>query len=367
MIEVILITVAVLGTIGLVAALVLFIIAKLFTVKEDPRIAQVNELLPGANCGGCGFPGCSGMAVACVKAADEGSLEDLKCPAGGNECMKQIAALLGVEAKEHAAKVAVIRCNGTCENRPHVIKYDGALNCRIAHSTCQGETLCQYGCLGCGDCVSACSFGAIKMNTETGLPEVDYDKCGGCGSCAKSCPRNIIEIRLVDKDKTGMVVECVNKDKGAVAKKACLTACIGCGKCAQVCGSDAITIENNLAYIDVEKCTLCRACEEACPSASIIMLGKPRKEIKKNNATAKKADSNTNTVKEIKTTNVRPYSSPIKISFEAPLLPSQQYLLAGVVDLTPIAQATVSDNQQNSKTHSYDAPLLPSQQILLGK
>lgn len=369
MIEVILITVSVLGTIGLIAALVLFITAKFFTVKEDPRIAQVNELLPGANCGGCGFPGCSGMAVACVKAADEGSLGDLKCPAGGNECMQKIAALLGVEAKEQATKVAVVRCNGTCENRPHVIKYDGAMNCRIAHSTCQGETLCQYGCLGCGDCVNACSFGAIKINNETGLPEVDYDKCGGCGSCAKSCPRNIIEIRLVDKDKTGMVVECVNNDKGAAAKKACSSACIGCSKCVQVCGSDAITVENNLAYIDAEKCTLCRACEEACPSASIRMIGQPRKTIiKKNNvAPAKKAENDTNTAKEVKTTNIRPYPSPIKISFDAPLLPSQQYMLAGVIDLTPLAQSTVSDNQSQSKAHNYDAPLLPSQQILLGK
>lgn len=365
MTDVILITAFMLGAIGLISALVLFITAKLFTVKEDPRIAQVNEILPGANCGGCGFPGCSGMAAACVKAADHGNLGDLKCPAGGNECMKRIANILGVEAKAQAQRVAIIRCNGTCDNRPQIIKYDGIKNCHILHSTCQGETLCQYGCLGCGDCVSACNFGAIKMNKETGLPEIDYSKCGGCGACARNCPRNIIEVRLVDDDKTGMVVECVNKDKGAVAKKACSSACIGCGKCVQVCGSEAIILENNLAYIDAEKCTLCKACEEACPSSTITMIGKKRINNKKNKEIYQNLEKGTDT--SIKATNTRLCQSPIKINFDAPLLPSQQYLLAGVVDIVPLSTSKASDNTLYNKVHNFDATLLPSQQILLGK
>lgn len=359
--NVILIAVGVLGAIGLISALVLFLVSKKFAVKEDPRIAQVAAVLPGANCGGCGFPGCAGMAAACVKAADAGSLEGLSCPGGGQECMDKIAAILGVAASQSVPKLAVVRCNGTCENRPRVVLYDGVKNCKIANTTSRGETLCQYGCLGCGDCVEECKFDAIKMNAETGLPEVDRAKCTACGACAKACPRGIIEIRQVDKDKTGMVVECVNKDKGAVAQKACSVACIGCSKCVQVCGSEAITLENNLAYIDAAKCTSCRACEEACPKACIIMLGEPRKVIQKKPA-APKAETGAETPKQANT-NTRPYDKPIEVSFDAPLLPSQQYMLAGTVDLVP---SQTNNDKVEEVEHPYDAPLLPSQQILLG-
>ena len=368
MVNVILIAVLVLGAIGLISALVLFLIAKKFAVKEDPRIGQVAELLPGANCGGCGFPGCGGMAAACVKAADGGDLGGLACPVGGNECMAKIAAVLGLEVKASAPKVAVVRCNGNCENRPRVVKYDGVINCRIANTTCQGETMCQYGCLGCGDCVGACQFGAIQMNRETGLPEVDRSKCTGCGACAKACPRAIIEVRQVDESKVGMVVECVNKDKGAKAMKACAVACIGCGKCQQVCGSDAITVENNVAYIDAVKCTMCRACEEACPKGSIVMLGQPHKVVAKPVAkpaakAAATSGSDSAAASAAKPTNIKPYEGELKVDFNAPLLPSQQFLLHGTIDLTPAQSAGAS---AEAVKKSYDAPLLPSQQILLG-
>lgn len=369
MVNEILIAVLVLGAVGLAAALVLFLISKKFAVKEDPRIGQVAELLPGANCGGCGFPGCGGMAAACVKAADGGDLGGLSCPVGGNECMAKIAAALGLEAKAAAPKVAVVRCNGTCENRPRVVKYDGVMNCRIANSTSQGETMCQYGCLGCGDCVKACQFGAIQMNPETGLPEVDRTKCSACGACAKACPRGIIEIRQVDDSKVGMVVECVNKDKGAKAMKACAVSCIGCGKCQQVCGSDAITIDSNLAYIDPVKCTMCGACKDACPRATINMLGQERKVIAKKAPAAKPAATDANqpvgtaSAPAVKSTNVKPYEGELKVNFNAPLLPSQQFLLHGTIDITPDQKQAESAETTNK---SFDAPLLPSQQILLG-
>ena len=225
--NVILIAVIVLGAIGLIAALVLYFTSKKFAVKEDPRIGQVNEVLPGANCGGCGFPGCGGMASACVKAADAGSLEGLNCPVGGQPVMEKVAAILGMKVEASAPKLAVVRCNGTCENRPRTVIYDGVKSCRIANTTCMGETACAYGCLGCGDCVAACQFGAIKMNEETGIPEVDATKCTACGACAKACPRNIIEVRAVSGDKKdAFVVECMNKDKGAQAMKACNVSCI---------------------------------------------------------------------------------------------------------------------------------------------
>ena len=273
--NVILVAVIALGVLGLVLAAVLFLIAKKFAVEEDPRIAQVAEVLPQANCGGCGFPGCSGFAEACVKAAGTGSLEEKLCPVGGQEVMEKVAGILGLTAEAGEQKVAVVRCNGTCANRPRTVQYDGVRSCRIAHNTAGGETGCFYGCLGCGDCVAACTFGAIHMNPETGLPEVDETKCTACGACTKACPRNIIELRLMGKKGRRMVVRCVNKEKGPVAKKACAAACIGCGKCMKTCEFEAITLENNLAYIDPAKCRLCRKCEEACPQGSIVAMNFP--------------------------------------------------------------------------------------------
>ncbi len=266
----ILIAVIVLGVIGLVSALVLYIISNRFAVHEDARIGQVAEVLPQANCGGCGYPGCSGFAAACVKAADAGSLDGKFCPVGGQPVMDQVAGILGLAAVASAPKVAVVRCNGTCENRPRNAKFDGAQSCRVQQMTGLGETGCGYGCLGCGDCVKKCQFGALTMDPSTGLPVVDEEKCTACGACSKACPRGIIEIRLKGPKGRRVVVLCNNKDKGAVANKVCKASCIGCGKCVKTCEKfEAITLVNNLAYIDAEKCKMCRKCEEACPKGAI--------------------------------------------------------------------------------------------------
>ena len=191
--NVILIAVISLGAIALVSAAILYVASKKFAVYEDPRIAQVAAVLPQANCGGCGYPGCSGFADACVKA---GSLEGKLCPVGGQPVMTKVAEILGLDAATAEPMVAVVRCNGTCANRPKLTQYDGVRSCVVANSTFGGETGCTFGCLGCGDCVSACQFDAIHMNPETGLPEVDESKCTACGACAKACPRNIIECLL---------------------------------------------------------------------------------------------------------------------------------------------------------------------------
>lgn len=286
--DLILIAVISLGAIGLVAAVILYAASKKFAVYEDPRIAQVSEVLPQANCGGCGYPGCSGFAAACVKA---GSLEGKLCPVGGQPTMEKVAAILGLEAAASEPKVAVVRCNGTCANRPKLTKYDGVRSCVVANSTYGGESGCTFGCLGCGDCVSACTFGAIKMNPETGLPEVDESKCTACGACAKACPRSIIEIRPKGKNNRRVYVQCVNKDKGAVARKACTAACIGCGKCVKVCPFEAITLENNLAYIDPAKCKSCRKCEIECPQNAIIAVNFPPRKAKPAEETAPKAEA----------------------------------------------------------------------------
>ena len=268
----ILVAVLSLGAIGLISAVVLFVASKKFAVYEDPRIGRVAEVLPQANCGGCGYPGCSGFAEACVKA---GSLDGKLCPVGGQAVMTRVAAILGLEAVATEPKVAVVRCNGSCEHRPRMTRYDGVPSCAIAHATYGGETGWTFGCLGCGDCVSACQFGAIRMNPETGLPEVDANACTACGACVKACPRHIIEIRPKGKNERRVYVSCVNKDKGAVTRKACEVGCIGCGKCVKVCPFEAITLTDNLAYIDPAKCKLCRKCEQECPQGAIIAANFP--------------------------------------------------------------------------------------------
>ncbi len=271
----ILVAVLVLGAIGLVAAVVLYVCSKKFAVKEDPRIADVAALLPQANCGGCGFPGCGGLADALVKGADAGTLDGLFCPVGGQDVMGKVADLLGMAMANSEPMVAVVRCNGTCEHRPKIAEYSGLRTCTAMHACGAGETACGFGCLGCGDCVAACQFGAITINNETGLPEVDEDKCTSCGACVKACPRKIIELRKKGPKGRRVYVSCVNKDKGPEAMKACKTACIGCGKCEKECPFGAITVTNNLSYIDPDKCRLCRKCEKVCPTHAIVAVNFP--------------------------------------------------------------------------------------------
>ena len=309
----ILVAVISLGAIGLISAVILYVASKKFAVYEDPRIAQVAEVLPQANCGGCGFPGCSGFAAACVKA---GSLEGKMCPVGGQPTMEKVASILGLEAAASEPKVAVVRCNGTCANRPKLTQYDGVRSCVVANSTFGGETGCTFGCLGCGDCVSACQFDAIHMNPETGLPEVDESKCTACGACSKACPRNIIEIRPKGKNNRRVYVQCVNKDKGAVARKACAAACIGCGKCVKVCLFEAITLENNLAYIDPAKCKSCRKCEMECPQQAIVAVNFPPRKPKAEAPAAEKpavekpATASPVKPEAVKTETVTPAAAP---------------------------------------------------------
>lgn len=270
----ILTTVIVLAAIGAIGALVLFLAAKKFEVKEDPRIGLVAEVFPQANCGGCGFPGCSGFANACVKAE---SLEGLLCPVGGAAVMGQIADILGMAAAAQDPKIAVVRCNGNCDARPRTNLYDGASSCAVAASLYSGDTGCSFGCLGLGDCVDACGFDAIRINPTTLLPEVVEDACTACGACVKACPKSIIELRKKGPKSRRIFVSCVNKDKGGVAKKACSNACIGCSLCLKQCQFEAITIENNLSYIDHTKCRMCRKCVEVCPTNAIHELNFPPK------------------------------------------------------------------------------------------
>jgi Na+-translocating ferredoxin:NAD+ oxidoreductase RNF subunit RnfB len=270
--HIIIITILSLGVLALLAAIILYFIAQKFKVYEDPRIDEIQAILPGANCGGCGFAGCRAFAEALVRAE---SFDGLNCPPGGADVMAEAARLLGKEAPEVDPLVAVLKCNGRPEYRPLTSFYDGVPDCRIAHSLYLGETDCSYGCLGKGDCVRACPFDAMYMNSETGLPEIIDDKCVACGNCVKACPRNLIELRKKARKDRKIYVACSNCDRGGPARRACRVACIACMKCVKVCKFDAITVENYLAYIDSFKCTLCRKCVAECPTGSILEFNFP--------------------------------------------------------------------------------------------
>ena len=252
----------------------LYFVAQKFKVEEDPRIDIVEAIMPGANCGGCGQAGCRAFAEACTKAEN---LDNLFCPVGGNATMKKVADALGFEVSEKAPMVAVVRCNGTCENRPKTSVYDGVASCAVKSALYAGDTGCKYGCVGCGDCVKVCNFGALSMDPATGLPVVDEEKCAACGACVKACPKGVIELRNKGPKNRRVFVSCVSQDKGAVARKACKAACIGCGKCAKVCPFEAIKVENNVAYIDFNKCKLCTKCVAECPTGAIHKVNFPEK------------------------------------------------------------------------------------------
>ena len=275
--SIILYTVLMLSVLGVLAAVILYFVAQKFKVYEDPRIDEVEAVLPGANCGGCGYPGCRGFAEAFVKADD---ISTFFCPVGGNETSAAAAKVVGKSAVEQAPMVAVVRCSGSPDNRPKTSTYNGATSCKVATTLFSGDTGCQYGCLGLADCVDACAFNAIYMDEETGLPVVIDDNCTACGACVTACPKDIIELRKKGPKGKRIFVSCINKDKGGMAKKSCSVACIGCNKCVKVCPHDAITLENFLAYIDYDKCKLCRKCVDECPTGAILEVNFPPKKKK---------------------------------------------------------------------------------------
>jgi len=270
--EVVIATIITVSSVGIIAAIILYWASQKFKVFEDPRIDEVEDALPAANCGGCGFPGCRNFAEACVKADD---LDDLNCPVGGNDTMMAVAKVLGKEASEKEKMVAVVRCNGAPQFRKKTTEFDSAANCTIQHNLYAGETGCQYGCLGLGECVDACNFDAMYMDPETELPVIVEDMCTACGACVEACPKDIIELRPAGKKSRRIFVSCVSQEKGGPAKKACSVACIGCSLCFKECKYDAITIENFLSYIDPVKCVLCRKCVGVCPTDAIWEVNLP--------------------------------------------------------------------------------------------
>ena len=247
---------------GFVFAVILTIASKVFYVPVDETVIKLGEALPGANCGGCGFAGCSDYANAL--AADPEGVGPNKCPVGGAAVAAELASILGIEAGSSEPQVAVVMCNGNSQAAKSLSEYQGPVSCKAAASLFGGMNACKYGCLGLGDCTRACNFGAIKICD--GVAVVARELCTGCGACAATCPKHVIRIAPA---KNKVVVQCQNADKGAQTLKACKNGCIGCGKCAKVCKFDAITIENNHAYIDPEKCKNCGMCAKECPTKAI--------------------------------------------------------------------------------------------------
>lgn len=264
----------VMAAIGTAAAIILYFVAQKFKVIEDPKIDLVDEALPGANCGGCGYAGCRAFAENLVKAE---SMEGFFCPVGGNEVMKSLAPILGVEADEKKPQIAVLRCNGSIKNSIPKFEYDGDQTCSFTTNLTAGLGGCKFGCLGGGECVDACDFDAMYMDPITNLPVVKAN-CVACNACVKACPRDILELRNRGPKEKRIFVSCVNEEKGPLAKLNCSVACIGCNACVKVCAFDAIKVNNFLAYINYEACTLCRKCVEVCPTEAIHEVNfRPRK------------------------------------------------------------------------------------------
>ena len=258
---------------GFVFAVVLTIASKVFYVPVDETVIKLSAALPGANCGGCGFAGCSDYANAL--AADPEGVGPNKCPVGGADVAAQLAEILGVEAGSAEPMVAVVQCNGNAKAAKQFSEYQGPVSCKAAASLFGGMSACKYGCIGLGDCTRACNFGAIKICD--GVAVVARELCTGCGACAATCPKHVIRIAPA---KNKVVVQCQNADKGAMTLKACAFGCIGCGKCAKVCKFDAITIENNHAFIDPDKCKNCGMCAKECPTKAINNMRAKRQQPK---------------------------------------------------------------------------------------
>lgn len=262
-VQAIIIAAAVVGIIGIVIGIILGIAGEKFKVEVDPREEAILEALPGSNCGGCGFPGCGGLAAAIVK----GEAEVGGCPVGGPAVAAKVGEIMGVAAGDSVRMTAFVKCAGTCAVAKEDYRYSGIEDCSMMKFIPGGGSKsCTHGCLGYGSCVKACPFDAIYI--VDGIAYVDKEACKACGKCIAACPKDLIELVPYDAKN---IVKCNSKDMGKVVMQACKVGCIGCKLCEKACPKDAIHVENNIAHIDQEKCVGCGLCAGKCPKKIITM------------------------------------------------------------------------------------------------
>ena len=272
----IIIPAVIVAVVGLIAAVILTIASKLMYVPVDEKVAAIREVLPGANCGACGFAGCDDYAAAF---GENPALSTALCPVGGSSIASQIAGILGVDAAEADEKVAMVMCQGNYGVTRQIMEADRIHTCKEAKMFYGGQWACPYGCLGLGDCFNVCKFDAIRV--ENGVARINRDKCVGCGACDDVCPNNIIS--MVNK-KNLLFVACKSMEKGAKTRKTCENGCIGCMKCQKTCKFEAIKVENNVAQVDLEACKNCGLCEKECPTGAIVNYRKKKAAVKKADA-----------------------------------------------------------------------------------
>ena len=269
----IIIPAVIVAVVGLIAAVILTIASKLMYVPVDEKVAAIREVLPGANCGACGFAGCDDYAAAF---GENPALSTALCPVGGSSIASQIAGIMGVDAADAEEKVAMVMCQGNYGVTRQIMEADRIHTCKEAKMFYGGQWACPYGCLGLGDCFNVCKFDAIRI--VNGVARIDRDKCVGCGACDDTCPNNIIS--MVNK-KNLVFVACKSMEKGAKTRKTCENGCIGCMKCQKTCKFEAIKVENNVAQVDLEACKNCGLCEKECPTGAIVNYRKKKAPVKK--------------------------------------------------------------------------------------
>lgn len=257
----ILIAFAVVAAVGLLVGVLLALVSHFFGVPEDTRVKDLRGMLPGINCGACGFKGCDDYAAALAA----GSTTPDRCVPGAADVALSLAEYLGVEAKGPKDLVAFVHCSRCHAPNAEPNGYEGVSSCKAAAMLYGGPEACQYACLGFGDCAAACPANAICM--RDGIAHVDALCCIGCGLCAANCPKHVIGMV---PQKAGVVMMCSSHDKGAVARKKCTNACIGCKKCEKTCPNGAISVQNDLATVDYEKCVHCGLCADVCPTGCLV-------------------------------------------------------------------------------------------------
>jgi len=269
MVESILIPVVSLTVTAIVLGGCIVFVSKKYYVYEDPMIEKVTTLLPGANCGACGYPGCAQLAAALVETKDATAV----CPVADEETMAKIGEVLGMTLSGAKPLVCTVRCQGSNAVSKETARYHGIMDCWAALQVFHGTKLCPYACIGLGSCLNACNYDALSLSD--GLVHIDGERCVGCALCISECPTQVLE--MTERSAWRYYVACSSRDKGNLTRKYCDVGCIACQRCVKECPADAINMEDNCAVIDQDACVACGVCADVCPTNSIVLIHDPIK------------------------------------------------------------------------------------------